>query len=344
MAEEEDYSKPVDLRSYLSAVDNTNRLGEGNYHAIGSKTINVLLIGRSQTAALLLIVILHAQLGVADLPQDATCGGYTVISTPQQKGTIISPNFPANYPPQANCIWLFQAPTNYSVQLHIRSMYGQADNTSGNCIDYLMVTNGSSTSTVLYDSCHDPHGTTLVSWGSWMWVKFFSGDVGSRGQGFEADWSVVPSNTAQYSTSPIVQCLSISYQCPNMECVSWSYVCDGINDCGYLQSGSDEIGCDGLGWSSGTKIGVGVGSGAGLFFIIFFGIGFIDMCIRERARRKYQKELERKRRLAKKKKAEAKAAGNLDASADPSRRGSGNLLATPGSISRQISSTSTLTN
>ena len=47
----------------------------------------------------------------------------------------------------------------------------------------------------------------------------------------------------------LLACLSVSYQCPNMECISWSYVCDGINDCGYLQSGSDEIGCNGLGWS-----------------------------------------------------------------------------------------------
>ncbi len=54
-------------------------------------------------------------------------------------------------------------------------------------------------------------------------------------------------------------------------------------------------------------IGIGIGSGAGVFFLMFFGIGFLDMYLKRRAEKKYKARLELEKRLKKQKKAQAMA-------------------------------------
>ena len=51
------------------------------------------------------------------------------------------------------------------------------------------------------------------------------------------------------------------------------------------------------------KVGLGVGVGAGVFFVIFTGIGILEICLKKRAERKDKKLIEDQKKRAKQKRA-----------------------------------------
>lgn len=64
------------------------------------------------------------------------CGGYLKDAS---SGTIMSPNYPSNYPDESNCIWFIEAPKNYSLVLNITAgISGES-----NCDDFLRVSSTS---------------------------------------------------------------------------------------------------------------------------------------------------------------------------------------------------------
>ena len=67
-----------------------------------------------------------------------SCGGFMELVSSRETGSISSPNYPGNYPSLARCIWVFEAPKEYSVSVSISMVQGEGTTGTG-CVDYLEV-------------------------------------------------------------------------------------------------------------------------------------------------------------------------------------------------------------
>lgn len=119
------------------------------------------------------------------------CGGSIYIHGADSDGYVTSPNYPANYPQHAECIWILEAPPGKSIQLQFEDQFN-IDDTPNCSSSYLELRDGADSSApVLSKLC----GHTLP--GSWissrelMYLKFQSGS-GSSYMGFKAKYSIAP--------------------------------------------------------------------------------------------------------------------------------------------------------
>lgn len=51
------------------------------------------------------------------------CGGTIYIHDANSDGYVTSPNYPANYPQHAECIWILEAPSGRSIQLQFEDQF-----------------------------------------------------------------------------------------------------------------------------------------------------------------------------------------------------------------------------
>ncbi|XP_064628692.1 uncharacterized protein LOC135488150 [Lineus longissimus] len=167
------------------------------------------------------------------------CGGLFYINSQDDTGEIKSPNYPNNYGIMDKCIWKFVACNNYSVALTIPSFAGQ-EGFNGSCRDYLEIRDGSSKEALLAVVCNSSTNMVVQSRSKWLWVKFYS-DYEGVNTGFRATWKLVYHGyNSQQNPINFARCMTPMISCPNGECVPISYRCDGVNDCGYSGTGSDE--------------------------------------------------------------------------------------------------------
>lgn len=55
------------------------------------------------------------------------CGGSIYIHGADSDGYVTSPNYPANYPQHAECIWILEAPPGKSIQLQFEDQFNIDD-------------------------------------------------------------------------------------------------------------------------------------------------------------------------------------------------------------------------
>ena len=53
-----------------------------------------------------------------------TCGGRLTLTDTQTSGTVMSPNYPGNYPHNVDCVWLITAPASERIQLDFIEQFG----------------------------------------------------------------------------------------------------------------------------------------------------------------------------------------------------------------------------
>uniref|UniRef100_A0A6P5ILR7 Deleted in malignant brain tumors 1 protein-like n=1 Tax=Phascolarctos cinereus TaxID=38626 RepID=A0A6P5ILR7_PHACI len=111
------------------------------------------------------------------------CGGF--LSQPS--GFISSPNFPGNYPNNANCVWDIEVSNNYHVTIVFKNVQLE-----GNCNhDYILVYDGPhQTSPLITRVCHRDRGS-FTSTSNFMSIRFIS-DVSVARRGFQARYYSTP--------------------------------------------------------------------------------------------------------------------------------------------------------
>lgn len=146
--------------------------------------------------------------------------GQTLIS---QTGNFTSPYYPDFYPPNIDCSWIIQVPSNLYVRVQFKMFrLKEPDVLDPVCNkDFVEVNN------VRY--CGERSFLALTSKKSSLEVKFHS-DESFTDKGFMAEYSAYdPGNPCPNK-----------FACGNGLCISQSLKCDGWNDCGDL---SDEKNC-----------------------------------------------------------------------------------------------------
>ncbi|KAM4618126.1 embryonic protein UVS.2-like [Discoglossus pictus] len=119
---------------------------------------------------------------------------------PNSNGTLMSANYPSNYPSNADCVWLIRAPSN-QIFLQFSAFDVQ---TSPDCAsDYLRVYDGPTRSSpVLVDrACGTGQLPSLVSSTNMMLLEFVT-DNATAATGFKASYSTVQCGTTITSPSP----------------------------------------------------------------------------------------------------------------------------------------------
>ncbi|KAF4084497.1 hypothetical protein AMELA_G00129310 [Ameiurus melas] len=116
----------------------------------------------------------------------APCGGN--LNEPQ--GEFFSPNFPNNYPDNANCTWRLQSSNGQVVSLSFKSVQLETG------WDLVHVYNGLSDQDPKLGVVTGNQGNSFTSSGNYMTVVFCS-DSWSTLQGFRAEWHFIKSDTAR---------------------------------------------------------------------------------------------------------------------------------------------------
>uniref|UniRef100_A0A3B3WI36 CUB domain-containing protein n=1 Tax=Poecilia mexicana TaxID=48701 RepID=A0A3B3WI36_9TELE len=114
--------------------------------------------------------------------QVSACGG--LLS--KLNGTISTPGWPKEYPPNKNCVWQVVAPTQYRI-----SMQFEAFELEGNecAYDHLEAFDGDSdAAAILGRLCGNKIPEPLVSTGNKMYLRFIS-DASVQRKGFQASHS-----------------------------------------------------------------------------------------------------------------------------------------------------------
>ncbi|KAL7057714.1 hypothetical protein AAHC03_016359 [Spirometra sp. Aus1] len=108
------------------------------------------------------------------------CGGHLMTD----EGTLTSPNYPNNYPPNINCTWVIEVPVGFSVVLTFDNLKIEG---YGDCqYDYVEVFDGpSASSPVLRKICGIDVPPTIQSRHNTMAVRFVTDDV-YQNNGFAA--------------------------------------------------------------------------------------------------------------------------------------------------------------
>ena len=149
----------------------------------------------------------------------SACGG-SPLDIMASSGTITSPNYPRNYPSNANCVWRITVPPGYRVQLSF-SAFNLESHSSCN-YDYVELRNGFSSSSPLIAKYCGTSAPTRTANGRSIYVKFRSDGSFTR-TGFRASFVAVPVATTQPSGTHLLACFNI--QCLIFDKVSQSLVC-----------------------------------------------------------------------------------------------------------------------
>ncbi|XP_048237900.1 cubilin-like isoform X1 [Haliotis rufescens] len=118
-----------------------------------------------------------------------TCGGSITLTNAVRNGYITSPNYPASYPHNVDCAWIFTAPANERVMLHFEDQFNIENNPSCR-YDYIEVRDGGAvTSPLLQRVCGTTLPSTQVSTGNVMFARFRTDNSVTR-VGFKARYEI----------------------------------------------------------------------------------------------------------------------------------------------------------
>src|SRR5882762_8963650 len=102
----------------------------------------------------------------------------------QEKGTLISPNYPGEYPPNKECLWRITVPENFLVVLRFQSFVTEHDDDCD--YDYVEVRDGHSPENALLGKfCGQQIPAVVRSTSNKLLVKFWS-DGSGQSTGFLA--------------------------------------------------------------------------------------------------------------------------------------------------------------
>lgn len=190
------------------------------------------------------------------LPKMSSCGGYLR----EARGTFNSPYYPGHYPPNINCTWDIEVPSNRNVKVSFKVFYLWEPNLPvGKCLKDFVEVNGEK-------YCGEKPQFVVASKSNRITVHFHS-DQSYTDTGFLAEYMSYDSsdpcpgkfmcNTgrcignalrcdgwadcADYSDELNCQCnATYQFTCKNKFCKPLYWVCDTVNDCG---DNSDELDC-----------------------------------------------------------------------------------------------------
>ncbi|KAM4689065.1 cubilin [Discoglossus pictus] len=132
------------------------------------------------------------------------CGGTIYVSDSDSTGFVTSPNYPKNYPQNADCIWTIIVPNGEAVQLDFQDQFYIEP--SVNCSSsYLELRDGADSSKRLIAKlCGNTLPVTYKSLGTTMYLRFRSANEISR-IGFNAMYSIASCGGTHYGQSGIIQ-------------------------------------------------------------------------------------------------------------------------------------------
>ncbi|CAN2387905.1 eye photoreceptor cell development [Pristimantis euphronides] len=162
----------------------------------------------------------------------SACGGFLRSS----EGSLSSPNYPINYPPNCQCSWMLEAGEGRLVQLKVKVLdvghYGYC------LFDWLELRDENTSRRY----CGSVAPTTFISSSSWLRVQFVSDDH-AGGTGFLATYQMV--EVTQES------CSWDEFLCDGRRCLLLPSLCDGVSDCADQK---DEENCSQRPWDCGGSL------------------------------------------------------------------------------------------
>ncbi|KAF4102135.1 deleted in malignant brain tumors 1 protein-like [Onychostoma macrolepis] len=178
-----------------------------------------------------------------------SCGGYLT----DWRGELFSPQYPNNYPDNAQCTWTIHSTGNMTVSLTFSGVVLET------CCDYIKVYDGPSTFHPLLGEIRDYRNQSFNSNYSDLTVFFYS-DSSVTSKGFHANWLFVDSNSCSNNCGYSLGNCSCEDSCQLNSncCYDYSYYCSYAtiwpqpttdsnscsNNCGYsLGSCSCEDSC-----------------------------------------------------------------------------------------------------
>ncbi|XP_035652196.1 deleted in malignant brain tumors 1 protein-like isoform X2 [Oncorhynchus keta] len=137
----------------------------------------------------------------------APCGGYLTAS----KGQFNSPNYPRNYPNNADCTWNIQTPSGSQI-VQLEFLYVNLEGDFNCKYDSISVYDGYSAYNRLLGKLCGGQSSTFYSTGSSITVRFTS-DSSSTYKGFQAEYRVVDGGSCRHNCGYQVGNCSCSYSC-----------------------------------------------------------------------------------------------------------------------------------
>ncbi|XP_052808006.1 uncharacterized protein LOC128236913 [Mya arenaria] len=233
----------------------------------------------SNNVILLSIYIFFLIMAVSSVSE--ACGSYKKING----GGSATIDTGSNYGANAHCTWWLETDAGYQLSMVITY---QADSKTDRCGDYFILyeleaASANDSSELDWSSnCTDLTNYQVTAQASWLKVEFIS-DALNTTSGFQgAITSTANANASSFST-PINDCKSFEWKCPNKVCLPLSYRCDGFNDCGYEGDDSDEDGCQGLGFNKYMIMLIGGIVGFGIFLVFFIFSCVYESYVRRKA-------------------------------------------------------------
>ncbi|EGW02057.1 Cubilin [Cricetulus griseus] len=149
------------------------------------------------------------------------CGGNIYIHGADSDGYVTSPNYPANYPQNVECIWILEAPSGKSIQLQFEDQFNIEE--TPNCSSsYLELRDGAdSNAHVLSKLCGHSLPSSWVSSRELMYLKFHT-ESGSSYMGFKAKYSIAPCGGTVSGENGVIESIgypTLSY--PNNVFCEW---------------------------------------------------------------------------------------------------------------------------
>ncbi|XP_021504160.1 cubilin isoform X2 [Meriones unguiculatus] len=136
--------------------------------------------------------------------KSVACGGRIYIHGADSDGYVTSPNYPANYPQHAECIWILEAPPGKSIQLQFEDQFN-IEETPSCSSSYLELRDGAhSNAPVLSKLCGHSLPHSRVSSRELMYLKFQTSG-GSSYLGFKAKYSIAPCGGTVSGKSGVIQ-------------------------------------------------------------------------------------------------------------------------------------------
>ncbi|XP_063777593.1 cubilin [Pseudophryne corroboree] len=132
------------------------------------------------------------------------CGGTIYVSDSNPNGNIISPNYPANYPQNMDCVWVIIVPDGKAVQLDFQDQF-YIEPSDSCSTSYLELRDGvDSSKRLIAKLCGNTLPVTYKSLGTAMFLRFRT-DSSSPRIGFNAQYSIAACGGTHFGQSGIIQ-------------------------------------------------------------------------------------------------------------------------------------------